>query len=190
MAISLTMENFSYAEPMRKNRFLVQFNAAGGLAGTSPESLTLACHSSTIPQLTVESKELHRFNDRVYFPGKGSFNDVSISFYEYINNSDKSSNNKSAGDILWDWSKKVYNPSTGTAGYKRDLSTGVLIAQFDGEGNIIRSWNLYHAWPTTVEFDELDSTSDGEAQNVKVTLRYDWAAMVETPIKEPEEQSS
>lgn len=178
MALSLTMESFSVAEPMKKNRFLVQFQGKGGV--NTPNPLTIACHSCSVPQLTITEKELHRFNDRVYVPGKGEFGTVDLEFYEYLKVVNESVDNKenidSAGQVLWNWQKKVYDPSTGVAGYKKDISDNVLIAQFDGGGNVIRTWNLYYAWPTVVDFDSLDSTSD-EIQNVKVTLRYDWASM-------------
>lgn len=181
MALQLTMESFSVAEPMKKNRFLVQFQASGGL-GDSGEGLSIACHSSTVPQLTVNEQELHRFNDRVYTPGKGEFQTVEFEFYEYIKMDTE--NKGSAGSILWDWLKRVYDPSTGVSGTKKEISNNVLIVQFDGSGQVVRTWNLYYAWPTSVEFDNLDSTAD-EVQNVKVTLRYDWASMNDTDISKP-----
>lgn len=188
--ISLTMENFSYAEPMKKNRFLVQFQAESAL-GDSVNGLTIACHSSTIPNLTIEEQELHRFNDRVYIPSKGAFNTVDIGFYEYIKTTNSiPGDGKNAGDILWDWQKKVYNPSTGVSGYKQDITSNLIIIQFDGAGNVVRTWNLYHAWPTVVNFDELNSES-GEIQNVTVTLRYDWAEMANMDgIPEPDKPQS
>lgn len=178
MAISLTMENFSYAEPMKKNRFLVQFQGKGGLETADTNGLTIACHACGTPKLTISQQELHRFNDRVYVPGKGEFNEIDFEFYEFVKTTN-SGNALSAGDSLWKWQNKVYNPSTGVVGYKEDISTGVLIVQFDGAGNVVRTWNLYHAWPTGVEFDGLDSKAD-DIQNVKVTLRYDWASQNNT----------
>lgn len=181
MAITLTMENFSYAEPMKKNRFLVQFQQITGITDIS-EGLTLACHACGTPKLTISQQELHRFNDRVYVPGKGEFNEIDFEFYEYISTPKGSNSKASAGNLLWDWQKKVYDPATGISGYKQDITTGVLIVQFDGEGNVVRTWNLYHAWPTGVEFDGLDSKSD-DIQNVKVTLRYDWASQTNSATK-------
>lgn len=183
-SLALTMESFSAVEPMRKNRFLVQFQTGGsGGLNEGGEGLSIACHSCTVPKLTITDKELHRFNDRVYVPGKGEFDSVEFEFYEYINMQTGSTGEgtKSAGDILWGWLNKVYNPATGVAGYKSGIKNNALIAQFDGAGNVVRTWNLYYAWPTTVEFDNLDSTSD-DVQNVKVSLRYDWAALNETGI--------
>lgn len=178
--LALTMERFSVAEPMKKHRFLIQFQNLPGTANDT-EGLSIACHSCTVPKLSISDQTLHRFNDRVYVPGKGEFETVEFEFYEYINVVDQGAGTRSAGDLLWNWLTQVYNPSTGASGKKKDVKTNILIVQFDGEGNVVRTWNLYYAWPTTVDFDGLDSTSE-EVQNVKVTVRYDWASMNETAM--------
>lgn len=188
MAIALTMEEFSLVEPMKKNRFLVQF--AGGLwAGASADTtpLSLACHACTPPKLSLSVQELHRFNDRVYVPGKGEYETVDFEFYEFIGvKSTDGTYSRSAGDILWGWLQKGYNPATGEVELKRNITSTALIVQFDGRGNVLRTWTLYHAWPIDVEFDNLDSTSD-EVQSVKVTLRFDWAAMNENSVSDGSE---
>ena len=79
--------------------------------------------------------------------------------------------------------QKRFNPTTGEVELKRNITSTALIVQFDGRGNVLRTWTLYHAWPIDVEFDNLDSTSD-EVQSVKVTLRFDWAAMNENEVSE------
>ncbi len=185
MAISLTMSNFNLYEPMRKNKYAVKFlNFANATTNSGMgaffdgfkklDDLTIACHSATLPQMTIGETEIHRINDRAYLPTKAEFGTVDISFYEYI--TDENMKEKGAGDTLWEWQKLVYDPTTGVMRPKSQITSNVLVMQFDGLGNIIRTWNLYSAWPTVVAFDEL-SAAEGEVQSVTATFRFDWADM-------------
>lgn len=182
MAISLTMSNFNLYEPMRKNKYAVKFLNFADTARFGAfvnqvkklDDLTIACHSATLPQMTIGETEIHRINDRAYLPTKAEFGTVDISFYEYITS--ENMKEKGAGDTLWEWQKLVYDPTTGVMRPKSQITANVLVMQFDGLGNIIRTWNLYSAWPTVVAFDEL-SAAEGEVQSVTATLRFDWADM-------------
>ncbi len=171
---SLTMNDLSFYEPMRKNWFIVQFDST--LTGN--EALTIACKTCDIPQLTTSENVIDRLNDKVYTAGKSEYNTISMSFYEYIQDkggSDKGGNTRpSAGQLLYAWQQKQHNAKTGVQGAKKNTSKNVAIVQIDGNGNAVRVWNVYRAWPTTVEFAGLDS-SDGGIQEVTLTLRYDWA---------------
>lgn len=176
MAISLTMSNFSKFEAMRKNKYAVQFDEIPGSSSTGgsfKEGLTVACHTATSPQMTISETEIHRINDRSYLPTKAEFQTIEIGFYEYIQDSGAATN-PSAGNVLWNWQKEVYDPTTGVMNSKKSISANMLIIQFDGAGNVVRTWNLYGAWPTTVKFDDFDASS-ADVQSVTATFRYDWA---------------
>lgn len=184
MAISLTMSNFNIYEPLRKNKYAVKIqNIAGGSliatasgTGKNFDGLTIACHTATVPQMTIAETSLERINDRSYLPTKAEFNTVDLDFYEYIKDAD-AFNYNNAGDVLWEWQKLIYDPTTGVMKPKKSITANILVMQFDGLGSIIRTWNLYRAWPTVVTFDGLDGAEAG-IQNVKATFRYDWADMM------------
>lgn len=169
---SLTMNDLSFYEPMRKRWFIVQFDSdlTGG------DALTIACKSCDVPKLTTGENEIDRINDKVYVPGKSTYDTISLSFYEYIQDEKNATGHtdKSAGAILYAWQQKIHNAKSGVQGAKKNIAKNVAIVQIDGNGNAVRVWNVYHAWPTTVEFGNLDSTAD-EIQEVNVTLRFDWA---------------
>ena len=182
MATSLTMNDLSFYEPMRKNWFIVQFDS--GL--TDGQALTIACKTCDIPQLTTSENVIDRLNDKVYTAGKSEYNTISMSFYEYIkdvtsNGGGEGNTDQSAGAILYAWQQKQHNVKTGVQGAKKNTSKNVAIIQIDGNGNAVRVWNVYRAWPTTVEFAGLDST-DGGIQEVTLTLRYDWAEQKDSAI--------
>ena len=182
MPVSLTMDSLSFYEPMRKNWFIVQFDADLN----DGNALTIACKSCDMPQLTTTDNVIDRLNDKVYTPGKSEYNSISMSFYEYIQDATTGGNgsgnsDKSAGAILYAWQQEVHNAKSGKQGAKKNISKNVAIVQIDGNGNAVRVWNLYRAWPTTVEFASVDST-DGSPQEVTLTLRYDWAEQKDAKI--------
>ena len=185
MAVSLTMDSLSFYEPMRKNWFIVQFDAGLGETGDG-QALTIACKSCDMPQLTTTENVIDRLNDKVYTPAKSEYNTINMSFYEYIqddvsNGGGSGNSNKSAGAILYAWQQQVHNVKSGVQGAKKNIAKNVAIVQSDGNGNAVRVWNLYRAWPTGVEFASLDST-DGGFQEVTLTLRYDWAEQKDAKI--------
>lgn len=176
MAISLTMDAFSIMEPFRNNWYAVQIALPTILGSTNSSdlenSLTIACHSCTTPSITTDEQEMHRINDRVYVPGKSSYGTIDLSFYECIKVTD-SNPYTPAGEILFNWQTLIHNPATGQQNYKKDTAGNAIIAQFDGLGNIVRTWNIYSCWPTNVKFGDLDATN-GDVQSVTATLRFDW----------------
>jgi hypothetical protein len=123
--------------------------------------------------MTIAETDIHRINDRAYLPTKAEFQTIEIGFYEFIQDDEASSEN-SAGEVLWSWQKEIYNPATGQMKPKKTISSNMLIIQFDGNGEVVRTWNLYGAWPTTVKFDDFDAAS-ADVQSVTATFRYDWA---------------
>lgn len=178
---SLTMNSLSFYEPMRKNWFIVQFDSL--LANN--EALTIACKTCDIPQLTTSENVIDRLNDKVYTPGKSEYGAISIAFNEYIKDISKDegegNTNKSAGEILYAWQQNVHNVKSGVQGAKKQIAHNVAIVQIDGSGNAVRVWNVYKAWPTTVQFDNLDS-ADGGLQSVTATFRFDWAEQKDAGI--------
>lgn len=183
MAVSLTMNSLSFYEPMRKNWFIVQFDSS---LKTNGEALTIACKTCDIPSLTTSENVIDRLNDKVYTPGKSEYNTITMAFNEYIRDNSKdqneANNKKSAGEILYAWQQQVHSTKTGVQGAKKQISHNIAIVQIDGAGNAVRVWNVYKAWPTTVEFDGLDS-SDGGLQSVTATFRYDWAEQKDAAIE-------
>lgn len=175
MAVSLTMNDLSFYEPMRKNWFIVQFDSS--FNNDNGEALTIACKTCDIPHITTQENTIERLNDKIYTPAKSEYAAINMSFYEYIRdtaNENGGNSHQSAGAILYAWQQKVHNVKTGVQGAKKAISKNVAIVQIDGAGNAVRVWNLYRCWPTSVEFANLESGA-GDLQEVTVSLRFDWA---------------
>jgi hypothetical protein len=167
MAISLSSSRSSTLEPMRKNRFVMQFAYIPG--GGDPTELAFAMHTSTIPQITYNVIENHRLNEKFFIAGKPTWNDLTSSFYDYI------AGTKSTGQILYDWSQSIYNPITGQMFFKSQYTTSATFAQLDPAGGVARLWNLYYVWPSSVGWGDAVSYDDDAIAECNVTLKYDYS---------------
>jgi len=74
---------------------------------------------------------------------------------------------------LYDWFLEVANAASGRgladAGYKRSVD----IVQLDRDGETLRRWTLFNAWPSKFVAGEWDNDSD-DVVIESVTLTYDY----------------
>lgn len=181
MSLVLSSSQSSTLEPVRKNRFIYQFEEVPGNTGNdASKSLAFACHTSGIPKFTTEATETSRLHEKFHVANKPSWETLSASFYDYLNA------DKSAGQILYNWQTIIYNPVTGQMGYKTEYSTTSTLAQLDPHGAIFRMWNIFYIWPTSVTYgDSLDANAD-DVMNVEVEFRYDFAVKADDESVAPE----
>lgn len=170
MALFLSSSQSSVLEPVRQNRWMMQFTRVpGNISGNGPNKLAFAAHTASQPTLTTASQEHHRLNERFYTAGKPEWNEITVEFYDYIDGED------SVGHIMWEWSTSIYNPITGQMFFKSQYTTSATLALLDPAGGVIRVWNLFYAWPTEVAWgDSLDASSE-DIVSVSANFRYDYA---------------
>jgi len=169
MPLTLSSSQSSILEPLRKNRWVMQFTNIPGVSSTdAATSLAFCAHTAQRPSQTYNVTELQRLNERFYIAGKVSWSELPMTFFDYINGP------SSASEILWNWSKIVYNPVTGQMGFKKQYTTSGTLAMLDPAGGIVQVWNLFYVWPFTLNWGDLSADDDGLAE-VSVTFRYDYA---------------
>ena len=144
----------------------MQFTAIPGDGST--ESLAFAAHTAARPTITYTAIEHQRLNERFYVAGKPTWNELPMTFFDFIQGAG------SVSQILWDWNNVVYNPITGAMGFKKEYTTSGTLAMLDPAGGIVQVWNLFYVWPFTVGWGELSADDDTIAE-VAVTFRYDYA---------------
>ena len=168
MALALSSTKSSTLEPMRKNRWVMQFTDTPGTGSGIPEDLAFAAHTAARPTITYNVIEYQRLNERFYYAGKPTWSELPMTFFDFIQGPG------SVSQILWDWSNTVYNPITGAMGFKNDYKTSGTLAMLDPAGGIVQVWNLFYIWPFTVNWGDLSADDDALAE-VSVTFRYDYA---------------
>lgn len=144
------------------------------------------------PNLTIEETEINFLHGKMWIPGKGSWETITVTYYDLGGQGSVQDGMTS----LYSWIATVYNftgkPSEGTSGTfgailsqssKRGTqpygsATGVggyaavgTLDLYDGCGKSMETWTLGHMWPQAVNFGELDYSSSEEV-TVELTLRY------------------
>lgn len=169
MSLTLSSSLSSTLEPLRKHRWVMQFTTIPGVVGAdAATSLAFCAHTGQRPTQTYNVTELQRLNERFYVAGKITWGELPMTFFDYINGIN------SASDILWNWSKMIYNPVTGQMHFKKEYATSGTLGMLDPLGGIVQVWNLFYVWPFTVNWGELSADDDAPAE-VSVTFRYDYA---------------
>jgi len=152
----------------------------GKLPGTENERLTLACKQVTQIGFSVEDVEVHRVNERFYYPGKPQPEEITVTFDNLIK-----------GDVarhLFAWMRTVYDPVYGVhyAGVMGGdivndpitdapiFKKAVTLWQLDAHRNPRTHVVLYGCYPKGWKLGEFNySTND--FHTIEMTLKYDFA---------------
>lgn len=127
------------------------------------------------PNISIEETELNFLNAKTYIPGKGTWETVTITYYDVAVQD-------GAGNVgLWTWLANVYdytNPVTlRQNSIRRHYAANGVCTLYDGCGTGLEQWTLGDCWPQSVNFGELDYSSSEEC-TIEVTLRYSQVAYV------------
>ena len=166
------MPKFSTAlDSVRPYQWEVEF----AIPGVTPTGkyLTVAAKQVSEMGFTVEDIEVHRVNDRYYYPGKVTPEEVTITFDNMKQN--PLGGNEMAISELYSWMQKTYDPLTGDFG---DIQSGVKsnmkIHQLDEDLSPIASVTLYGAYPKSFKTAEYNYATATDFHTLTVSFRYDF----------------
>tara|TARA_Y100000310_G_scaffold87077_1_gene83960 strand:+ start:5777 stop:6337 length:561 start_codon:yes stop_codon:yes gene_type:complete len=166
-------------DPKRKFNFEVSITGQGGVIKN------YFAKTVTKPSFTVNAAEHNYLNHTFYYPGRVTWNDVSITFVDPGKEGVGDSESTSAGLVSM-LLAMGYNPpknaadATTVSKSKAVTALGdVNIRQKDDEGATLDEWVLLNAWITEVNFGDLDYTDDGLVE-ISCTIKYDFAKFSET----------
>jgi hypothetical protein len=160
-------------DSVRPYQFEVEFMApAGGL------TLTVAAKQVSEIGFTVEDIEVHRVNDRYYYPGKASPEEVTITFDNLKQDPVPQAGSGMAMAVLYKWCQRTYDPLTGHFGDINNpgapVKTNMKIHQLDEDLNPIGSVTLYGAYPKSYKTAEYNYGTVGDMHTLTVSFRYDF----------------
>jgi len=167
--------NEQTTDPKRKFRWYLQFGTPNG-TGDSP--LQLAAKKIDKPKFEISTTPHKFINHTFFFPGRLEWKPITATF------ADIGGPDSDIANILF---SKIEE-----AGYKipnrgRDCRASITknksviafgsvftIVQTDGEGNDVEKWQLQNPWISTIEFGDLDYTSE-DLIEITMTIVYDAA---------------
>jgi hypothetical protein len=162
-------------DSVRVYQFEVQFWLPDS-AGQSAKSLSVAAKKVSATGPKVEPIEVHRLNDKYYYPGKPSMEEVTITFDNLLQTQ--------AGANLFAWFRTcTYDPLTGyqtpiasvnADGSRRSFKMEkVRVIQYDGTMTPTSYVDFIGVWPMAIKMAEFNY-SQNDFHTIDVTLKYDF----------------
>ena len=163
-------------EPKRNFRFQVQIT---GLADQgAPSDIIWWAKSVTTPSFEVSSTEHDYLDNKYYFPGRVTWNDVTLTMVDPISVDAVKLTNKLL--VSSGYTVKTSQTDIKTMSKKQAIDTAIKdikIMIYDAAhtgGAPIETWTLNNAFITTAKYGDLDYSSD-DLRTVEITVKYDWA---------------
>jgi len=159
-------------DSIRPYQFEVEFVIPGGLT-VPPKLLTVAAKQVSEIGFTVEDIEVHRVNDRYYYPGKATPEEVTITFDNLKSN--PLGGSEMALAELYSWMQRTYDPLTGEFGdIEVNVKTNMKIHQLDEDLSPMASVTLYGCYPKSYKTAEYNYATPTDFHTLTATFRYDF----------------
>ena len=184
--LSHALESFrAYSWEIQIPQFAGVLSQVPGLENN--DRLTLACKKITQPGFTVEDIEVHRVNEKFYYPGKPSPDNITVTFDNLIKGD--------VADALFAWMRSVYDPvygihyaglGNGTSDVNQSpeglagmtqapiFKRTVTIWQLDAHRNPVTHVNLYGCYPKGWKLGEFNYETN-DFHTIEMDLHYDFA---------------
>ena len=161
--------NDTSVEPKRGFRWLLYLE---GAASTIP---TYVIKVAKKPSFTV-SNNTHQFIAHTFnYPGRITWNPVSVTMVDPV---DPDASRKLVEVLMAAGYKIPSNFQSGKQSFSRANAVRAFgtprLTQLNADGAQIEEWSLKNAWVESVDFGNLDYSSE-EMVNVEMSIRYDWA---------------
>ena len=153
-------------DSVRAYQFEIHFELPTPVAGVESKFLTLAAKQVGQVGFASEDIEVHRVNDKVFYPGKSSPEALTVTF-------DNQYQTK-ISETLWNWYKSIYDPMNGTmqteGNFKAQKAT---IIHLDPKGKPKYETTLFGVYPKSWKTAEFNYGTN-EFHTIEVEFRYDF----------------
>ena len=162
------------AEPKRNFRFQVQIT---GLTGGN--DVLWWAKTVTTPSFDVSEVEHNFLDNKYYYPGRVSWNEITLTLVDPISVDAVRLTNK----LLLDSGYVIPAGVPSTLAQKSTISKvkatnnalkEITISILNAEGKAIEVWTLNNPFIRSAKYGDLDYSSD-DLRSVEMTIRYDWA---------------
>jgi hypothetical protein len=161
-------------DSVRAYQFEIRFYGLPQALIGSQQDLTLAAKQVGPIGITLDDITVDRVNDRVFYPGKPSQDELTVTFDNlYL---------KNTSPALWEWFKTIYDPMTGNMtklaapggpGNRTFKASRVTIIELDNTRTPHAAIELYGVYPKAIRFSE-KNYSTNEFSTVEATFRWDY----------------
>lgn len=152
-------------DSVRAYQWEVYFSECPGTIPKDKADLTLAAKQISNTGFATTDIEVHRVNDKVFYPGKATPEVLTITFDNLIASP--------VSEGLWKWFKTVYNPLTGKLGGSTTKIHHLEVRTLNHSMSILGTNTYFGVYPQSYKLAEFNySTND--FHTIEVTFRYDY----------------
>ena len=160
-------------DSVRAYQFEIHFKLPATGNTAVEEDLTLAAKQVTAVGMAVADIEVHRVNDKVFYPGKATPEELTVTFDSLYN--------KKVATQLWSWFSSIYDPMNGQfnpTGSKWKAQSATIL-QLNAHGVPIMETNVYGVYPRSWKTAEFNYATS-EFHTIEVIFRYDFMEQANT----------
>ena len=149
-------------DSVRAFQFEVQFTGFGADTKTA----TLAAKKVSAAAMTNEPIVVDRVNDKVYYPGKTTPEEITVTFDNlYL---------KKINQSLWEWFTRTYDPQTGALGDASKVKASKMeIVMLNNKLQPVTSAMMIGCFPVKYSLSEFQY-SENQFHTIEVTFRFDY----------------
>lgn len=157
-------------QPKLSHKWRVRFTGIGDSPTGNP--ISIQAISIERPKISHEEVELHRYNSKIWIPGKHTFEPTNLVVEDDITGT--------ASAVIQQQMQKQQLLIGGAGQYLASAAEGSLykfstyLDLLDGGDQVIENWTLEGCWIQNVDYGDLDYSSS-EAVKISLTIRYDHA---------------
>ena len=158
-------------DSVRTYQFELHFELPPDLLDTAQDKLTLAAKQVTSLGFASEPIEVHRVNDKVYYPGKATPEELSVTFDNLYQ--------PKISNLLWSWFSSIYDPTTGKfntvreGGLTRWKAQRATIVSLDPHGQPLMETRLFGVFPISWQTAEFNYGTN-EFHTIEMKFKYDF----------------
>lgn len=168
MSISKFTSNFLGGA--RPNRFKVRLNiptSVASAAGIDGNYDTIMCKAASLPEATIGVAEVFYLGRAIPVPGERTYPEWTVTIINDENFKLRHAFEKWSNDIL----SHEMNKRVGSVDYK-SYTTGLEVFQLGVNGDVIRSYKMFHAFPVSVAAIDLAWDNNDTVEEFTVSFRF------------------
>ena len=154
-------------DSVRVYQFEMHFELPSDITDLQQDKLTLACKQVSQAGFSTEAIEVHRVNDKVFYPGKASPEDLTVTFDNLYQ--------PQVASQLWRWFSSIYNPVTGKFNGNGGpfKANKAILTHLDAQGQPTQETRLFGVYPISWKTAEFNYGTN-EFHTIEVMFKYDF----------------
>jgi len=185
MAITSNVSTFlgKIQQGVKPNMFLAEI-PADPADGATAEDLSILCKSTSLPGSSIGTIEVPYRGRTVKIAGDRTFDNWSATFFVNTDMGTRAFFERWMDKINshLDNDAQLFVPS-GANSYMRDLQISQMEKDSSDTGNIIRTYKLWHAFPTSVSTIDLAYDSNDQIEEFTVEFQYSYWTVEANDVK-------